>query len=135
MGQKLGQGWKLSLHHLLTWSEVWARLVVRRWGSLVLKTGAPTSDQVLVGRWDRPVLRPGMSEDGARHIYRFDLVVKSSSELRTRNFSPNISLDWPQSQKKELIIITELLVWNFWRDDKITSFLNLNIYAVNDVLI
>ena len=34
-----------------------------------LKTGAPCSNQGLVGRWGRPVLRLGRSEDGAHHIY------------------------------------------------------------------
>ena len=34
-----------------------------------LKTSAPTSDQGLVGRWGRPVLRPGRSKDRAQHIY------------------------------------------------------------------
>ena len=38
-------------------------------GQLGLKTGTPSSDQGLVGRWGRPVLRPGRSEDGAQHIY------------------------------------------------------------------
>ena len=38
-------------------------------GQPSLKTGAPSSDQGLVGRWGRPVLRPGRSEDGAQHIH------------------------------------------------------------------
>ena len=33
-----------------------------------LKTGAPSSDRGLVGRWGRPVLTLGRSEDGAQHI-------------------------------------------------------------------
>ena len=51
--------------------------LVRRWGKTWgwkmgqpgLKTGAPSSDHGLVGRWGRPVLRPGRSEDGAQHIH------------------------------------------------------------------
>ena len=50
--------------------------LVRRWGKNCgqkmgqpgLKTGAPSSNQGLVGRWGRPVLRLGRSEDGAQHI-------------------------------------------------------------------
>ena len=50
--------------------------LVRRWGKTCgwkmgqtsLKTGAPSSDQGLVGRWGSPVLRPDRSEDGAQHI-------------------------------------------------------------------
>ena len=34
-----------------------------------LKTGTPTSNQGLVGRWGRPVLRLGRLEDGAQHIH------------------------------------------------------------------
>ena len=50
--------------------------LVRRWGKTCgqkmgqsgLKTGTPSSDQGLVGRWGRPVLRLGRSEDGAQHL-------------------------------------------------------------------
>ena len=61
-------------------SEVWSAPssdLVRRWGKTCgqkmgqpgLKTGAPTSNQHLVGRWGRPVLKPGRSEDGAQQIH------------------------------------------------------------------
>ena len=50
--------------------------LVRRWGKTSgqkmgqpsLKTGTQSSDQGLVRRWGRPVLRLGRSEDGAQHI-------------------------------------------------------------------
>ena len=47
----------------------WGKTCGRKMGQPGLKTGAPTSDQGLVGRWGRLVLRPGRSEDGAQHIY------------------------------------------------------------------
>ena len=34
-----------------------------------VKTSTPSSNQGLVGRWGRPVLRPGRSEDGAQHLH------------------------------------------------------------------
>ena len=51
-------------------------ILVKRWGKTCgwkmgqpgLKTGTPSSDQGLVGRWGRPVLRLGRSEDG-HNIY------------------------------------------------------------------
>ena len=51
--------------------------LVRRWGKTCgqkmgqpsLKTGTTSSNQGLVGRWGRSVLRPGRSEDGAQQIY------------------------------------------------------------------
>ena len=50
LGQKLGQ-------------DLWLED-----GAAGLKTGTPSSDLCLVGRWGRPVLRLGRSEDGAQHI-------------------------------------------------------------------
>ena len=44
---EVGAGQKMGLHHLLTWSEVGARLVVGRWGSPVLRL-AP---QLPTGIW------------------------------------------------------------------------------------
>ena len=49
--------------------ERWCNTSGRKMGQTGLKTGAPSSDQGLVGRWGRPVLRPGRSEDGAQHIH------------------------------------------------------------------
>ena len=53
--------------------------LVRSWGKTCgwkmgqprLKTGAPTSDQGLVGRWGRLVLRLGRLEDGAQQIHSY----------------------------------------------------------------
>ena len=47
----------------------WGKTCGRKMGQPGLKTSTPTSDQGLVARWGRPVLRPGRSEDGAQHIY------------------------------------------------------------------
>ena len=52
--------------------------LVRSWGKTFgwkmgqpgLKTGTPTSDQGLVRRWGRPVLRLGRLEDGAQHKHK-----------------------------------------------------------------
>ena len=55
--------------------------LVRSWGKTCgqkmeqpgLKTSTPTSDQGLVGRWARLVLRPGRSEDGAQHMFQTNM--------------------------------------------------------------
>ena len=47
----------------------WGKTCGQKMGQPGLKTGAPTSDQGLVGRWGRTALRPGRSEDGAQHIH------------------------------------------------------------------
>ena len=47
----------------------WGKTCGQKMGQAGLKTSAPTSNQGLVGRWGRPVLRPGRSEDGAQHIH------------------------------------------------------------------
>ena len=46
----------------------WGKTCGQKMGQPTLKTGTPTSNQGLVGKWGRPVLRPGRSEDGAQHI-------------------------------------------------------------------
>ena len=46
----------------------WGKTCGQKMGQPGLKTIAPTSDQGVVGRWGRPVLRPGRSEDGVQHI-------------------------------------------------------------------
>ena len=58
-GQKLGQvrSWVCPIFRL-----------GQKMGQPSLKTGAPSSNQGLFGRWGRPVLRPGRSEDGAQQI-------------------------------------------------------------------
>ena len=47
-----------------SWGKTWGR----KMGQPGLKTSAPSSNRGLVGRWGRPVLRPGRLEDGAQHI-------------------------------------------------------------------
>ena len=47
----------------------WSKTCGWKMGQPGLKTGAPSSDQGLVRRWGRPVLRPGRSEDGAQHLH------------------------------------------------------------------
>ena len=61
----VGAGRKLGLPQLPTWSKDGATS-----GRKMGQTGlAPSSYQGLVGRWGRPVLRPGRSVDGAQHKY------------------------------------------------------------------
>ena len=42
----------------------WGKTCGQKMGQPGLKTSTPTSDQGLVGRWSRLVLRLGRSEDG-----------------------------------------------------------------------
>ena len=67
----------------------WGKTCGQKMGQPGLKTGAPTSDQMLVGRWGRPVLRPGRSEDGAQQIHgrfydlsSFRIVFSSSKPIK-----------------------------------------------------
>ena len=55
----------------------WGKTCGRKMGQPGLKTGTPSSDQCLVRRWGRPVLRPGRSEDGAQHIHLSQMFVCS----------------------------------------------------------
>ena len=48
----------------------WGKTCGQKMGQPGLKTGTPTSDQGLVGRWGRLVLRQGRLEDGAQQIYK-----------------------------------------------------------------
>ena len=43
----------------------------QKMGQPGLKTDTPSSNQGLVRRWGRPVLRLGRSEDGAQHVYNY----------------------------------------------------------------
>ena len=47
----------------------WGKTCGQKIGQPSLKTGAPSSNQDLVSRWGRPVLRLGSSEDGVQHIF------------------------------------------------------------------
>ena len=51
----------------------WGKTCGQKKGQPSLKTGTPFSNQDLVRRWGRLVLRPGRSEDGAQHLYIFIL--------------------------------------------------------------
>ena len=46
-----------------------------------LKTGTPSSDQGLVRRWGRPVLRPGRLEDGAQHLHHKGSMIRAHCQL------------------------------------------------------
>ena len=61
----------------------WDRTCGRKMGQPGLKTGTPSSDQGLVRRWGRPVLRPGRLEDGAQHIH-YEVIVKTTYDLNPR---------------------------------------------------
>ena len=58
----------------------WGKTCCGKMGQPSLKTGTPTSNQGLVGRWGRP----GRSEDGAQHIHHF--------KTRPTIWQPSLSL-------------------------------------------